>query len=112
MCQAQEAQLPTSAAQTSQHDASELCANSAAIRVAWRKSREEHAQCGEQGEEKNAPGVWYRVDEVGRRELDKEGGDNVGEKDDSFWYVRTDQIEGCGEDDHVEDVVDQACRSQ
>lgn len=49
------------------------------------------------------------MDEVGCYELGEEGGNDVGEEDDAFGDCGTDEVEGGGEDDYVEDVVDEAC---
>ncbi len=49
------------------------------------------------------------MNEVGRAELDAEGGDHVCKEDDSLGDIGSDKVQGRGEDDHVEDVVDQAC---
>jgi hypothetical protein len=45
------------------------------------------------------------VDEVGGDEFGEEGGEDVGEEDDAFGNIGADKVEGCGEDDYVEDVV-------
>ena len=46
--------------------------------------------------------------EVRRAELCQEGGDHVTEEDDAFGDVGTDEVEGGGEDDNVEDIVDES----
>lgn len=48
------------------------------------------------------------MDEVGRAQLHEEGGYDIAEEDDALWYGWTDEIEGSGQDDDVEDVVDEA----
>ena len=48
------------------------------------------------------------MDEVGSAQLGQEGRYHIGEEDDAFWHVGTDEIEGGREDDDVEDVVDEA----
>ena len=52
------------------------------------------------------------MDEVGGDELGEEGGDDVGQEDDAFGDGRTNKIEGGGEDDHVEDIVDEAWKEE
>lgn len=48
------------------------------------------------------------MDKVWSDELCEEGWQDIGEEDDGFGREGADEIEGCGEDDHVEDVVDEA----
>lgn len=48
------------------------------------------------------------MDEVGCDELGEEGGEDVGEEDDAFGDVASDEVLGGGEDYDVEDVVDEA----
>lgn len=45
------------------------------------------------------------MDEVWSGEFCNEGGYDVEEEDDCFWDCGTDEVEGAGEDDYVEDVV-------
>lgn len=47
------------------------------------------------------------MDEVWRTQLHKEGGQDIGEQNDCLGDIRTDEIEGGGQDDHIEDIVDQ-----
>lgn len=49
------------------------------------------------------------VDEVRSRQLDACARYDIGEKHDGFRDGGTDEIEGGGEDDDVEDVIDEAC---
>lgn len=49
------------------------------------------------------------MDEIRGDELGEEGGDHVGKKDDAFGDCGADEVKGGGEDDHVEDVVDETC---
>jgi hypothetical protein len=49
------------------------------------------------------------VDEIGCTQLCEEGGNHVTEEDDAFGYAWSDKVEGGGEDDYVEDVVDESC---
>lgn len=51
------------------------------------------------------------MDEVRRDELREERGHDVGEEDDAFGK-RADEVLRGGEDDHVEDIVNQACNRQ
>lgn len=46
------------------------------------------------------------MDKVWCHQFHEEGGDNVGEEDDGFGDGGANEIEGGGEDDYVEDVVD------
>jgi hypothetical protein len=48
------------------------------------------------------------MDEVWRGQFCREGRDNVGQEDDAFWEAGADEVEGGGEDDDIEDVVNQA----
>ena len=48
------------------------------------------------------------MDEVWGSELYACAGDDVGEENDGFRNGGSDEVEGCGEDDDVEDVVDEA----
>jgi hypothetical protein len=48
------------------------------------------------------------VYEVGRAELGQEGWYYICEKDDALGDVGADEVEGSGEDDNVEDIVDEA----
>lgn len=45
------------------------------------------------------------MDKVRRYELGDERGKDVGEEDDGFGDAGTDEVECCGEDYYVEDVV-------
>lgn len=45
--------------------------------------------------------------EVRRAELRQEGRYHVAEEDNTFGDVGADEVEGCGEDDDVEDIVDE-----
>jgi hypothetical protein len=45
---------------------------------------------------------------VRKEELGEEGGYHIAEEDDAFGHGGPDEVEGCGEDDYVEDVVDEA----
>lgn len=45
------------------------------------------------------------MDEVGREEFGEEGGYDIAEEDDAFGNGWTDEVEGGGKDDNVEDVV-------
>ncbi len=47
------------------------------------------------------------MDEVGRDQFHEEGGYDIGEKDNGFGHGGANEIEGGGEDDYVEDVVDE-----
>ena len=47
------------------------------------------------------------MNEVRRTKLHQERGNDIGEKDEPLGDVGPDEIEGGGEDDHVEDVVDE-----
>jgi hypothetical protein len=49
------------------------------------------------------------VDEVGSTELGEERRDDVCEENDAFRYIGSNEVEGCGEDDYVEDIVDETC---
>lgn len=49
------------------------------------------------------------MDKVWGAELGQERGDNVGEENKAFGDGGADEVEGCGEDDNVEDIIDQAC---
>lgn len=52
------------------------------------------------------------MDEIWRNELGDEGGHDIGEEDDAFGNIWADEVEGGGENYHVEDVVDEACSRQ
>ncbi|KAL8932466.1 MAG: hypothetical protein Q9211_006297, partial [Gyalolechia sp. 1 TL-2023] len=55
----------------------------------------------------DAEGVRDQVDEVGGDQFHEEGGDYVGEEDERFGDRGTDEVEGGGEDDYIQDVVDE-----
>lgn len=46
------------------------------------------------------------MDEVWGAKFDHERGNDIGEENDCFGHVGTDEIESGGEDNHVENVVD------
>ena len=48
------------------------------------------------------------MDEVRQDELGKEAGKNIAEEDEGFGRVGGHEIEGGGEEDYIEDVVDEA----
>jgi hypothetical protein len=108
MCQAQKAELTASAAQTSQYDAKHLNPDRPRILQLGRESDYDHATCGESDEDGDSEVVGYLVDEIRGAQLCNERGYDIGEEDDAFGDVGPDEIEGGGEDDHVEDVVDEA----
>jgi hypothetical protein len=45
------------------------------------------------------------MDEIWSDKLREKRRHDIGEEDDSFWDV-TDEVLGCRQDDHIEDVVD------
>lgn len=49
------------------------------------------------------------MDEVRRKEFGEERGYDVAEQDDAFWDRRTNEIEGSGENDDIEDIVYESC---
>lgn len=102
--QAEEAQLAAAAAQAGEHDAQHLDGDGAGGR---RERDEEHPGGGEAGEYGNAHGVGDAVDKVGGDELGHEGGHHVGKEDDALGQVPDEVLRG-GQDDHVEDIVDEA----
>lgn len=48
------------------------------------------------------------MDEVGCYQFGEEGGTDICEKNDSLWESWTDKVEGSGEYDDIEDVIDAA----
>jgi hypothetical protein len=72
------------------------------------RSTHDHAQDSESATAVETAGVADLAgEEVGPGELCEEGGGDVGECDDPLGRVGRDEVEGGGEDDHVEHVVDQ-----
>ena len=51
------------------------------------------------------------MDEVRQDELGKEAGENIAKENEGFGRGRGDEIEGGGEEDYIEDVVDEAWSS-
>lgn len=51
------------------------------------------------------------MDKVRGDEFRKEGGQNIGEEDESFRDRGTDKVNSRREDDNIADIVDNACRS-
>ena len=49
------------------------------------------------------------MDEVRQDELGKEPGEDIAEEDEGFGRCGGDEIEGGGEENYIEDVVDEAC---
>lgn len=49
------------------------------------------------------------MDEVWSEQLRDEGGNDIGEQDHAFRNTGADEIERSREDNHVEDIVDEAC---
>ena len=47
------------------------------------------------------------MDNVGRKQLYEQGGDNIAKQDDALGNRGANQIESSGEDDDIEDIVDQ-----
>ena len=47
------------------------------------------------------------VDEVWRTKLGQEGRNDICEQDDAFRNVGSNEIKGSGENDHIENVIDQ-----
>ncbi|KZL75238.1 hypothetical protein CT0861_11293 [Colletotrichum tofieldiae] len=104
--QPEEAELAAAGADAGDDDADHLHDDGLA---GGREGDEEHAGAREGDEDQHAEGVRHAVDVVGRDELREEGGEDVGEEDDAFRDRGPDEVLGGGEDDHVEDVVDEAC---
>lgn len=102
--QAQEAELAAATTQAGQHDTDEFDGDG---HGGGRQGDKHHAGGGEGGEDEDADGVGDAVDEVGSDELGEEGGQDVGEQDDAFGEV-ADEVLGGGQDDDVEDIIDQA----
>ena len=50
------------------------------------------------------------MNEVGGDEFCEKGGDHVGKEDEGFWDGGSDKIKGGGEDNYVEDVVNETYR--
>ncbi len=50
------------------------------------------------------------MDEVWSNQLRQEGWEDICQEDDALGYGGADEVEGSREDDHVGDIVDQACR--
>jgi hypothetical protein len=50
------------------------------------------------------------MDEVGGDEFCEERGEDISEEDGRLRDIGADEVEGCGEDYHVGDIVDEACR--
>lgn len=48
--------------------------------------------------------------EVGSDQLGEEGWEDVCKEDDAFGYGGADEIEGCGENDNVGDIIDETYR--
>lgn len=48
------------------------------------------------------------MDEVGGGQLGQEGGEDVGEQDETLGDVGTDEVLGGGEDDDVQDIIDES----
>lgn len=48
------------------------------------------------------------MDKVRRYQLGDEGGTDICEENDGLWESRADEVEGSGEDDDIEDIVDAA----
>lgn len=44
--------------------------------------------------------------EVGCGQFGEEGWENIGEQDESFWYVGPDKVLSGREDDDIQDIVD------
>ena len=52
------------------------------------------------------------MDEVGNDELGQKRRDIVCQQDQAFGYIRADQVQGCREDDDIDDIVDDTCIGQ
>lgn len=50
------------------------------------------------------------MNEVRRYQFGDEGGTDVCEENDGLWEIWADEIEGSGEDDDIENIVDAAWR--
>lgn len=105
VCEAEEAQFSRTTTQTGQHDTTHFDGDGACILPLWCEGDDEHATSRDGDESENPYMVWYLVNEVGCAELGEERRDHVGEEDDTFGDPRAYEVEGSGENDDIEDVV-------
>ena len=47
------------------------------------------------------------VDEIRRAQLRQERRDNIRQKNNAFWYTRSNKIESSAQDDNVKDIIDE-----
>lgn len=112
MCQAQEAQLSTSTTQTGKDHSRHLCTYSPSIGVCGSEGDKKHAAHGQRNEDHDPNRVRYDVDKVRCTELRKKRRYNIREKHDALWDVWTDQVQCSGENDYVENVVNETCKAE
>ena len=104
MRQGQEVHLARAGADIRQHNPRDFLRD--AVRVG--EGDRQHAACGQGAEDEDPEGVGEEVDEVGDGEFGRQAGDDAGEQDGGLGDGWADQVEGGGQDDDVEDVVDEA----
>lgn len=105
MRQTEEAELAAAGAEAGDDDADHLHSDGFRGR---REGDEKHSRARQADEDQDAQRVGHAVDEVRGDQFREEGGENVGEEDHAFRDGRADEVLGGGEDDYVEDVVDEA----
>lgn len=103
--QAEEAELAGAAGEARERDPGHLGGDGP---VGGRERDQEHARRGPGGEDEDPQVVGHAVDEVGRDQLREEGREHVRQEDHALGHVGAHEVLGRGEDDHVEDVVDEA----
>jgi hypothetical protein len=110
MRQSQKTELAQSTAETGQHDSNHLDSDSARIVRSGGQRDKQHTRGGYSHETTNAHGIRRQVYKVRRNQFDKERGHHIGQENDTFWYSGTDKVERGGEDDDIENIVDETWR--
>lgn len=107
MRQADEAELPTSGAQARKHHACHLRGYRAPFSVCRRQCYKQHSPSRDDREQDHTNVIWYGLYEVGRKQFREKGWNDIAEEDDALGHGGANEVECGGEDDHVEDVVDE-----
>lgn len=105
VCQAQKAQLASTAAETGQYNAEHLDGDAPGIMQRGCQGNDEHAACRQSNKDEDTDAVWDQMDEVGGAQLGHERRYDIGEEHDALGDGGPDEIEGGGKHDDIEEIV-------
>lgn len=106
-----EAQLAGPGREARQNNPTDLRCNRSSVGIRRAHSHDEHADNRQEYEDDDAHRVGNDMDEVWSDELSPKRRDDIGEEHYALRDIGTNEVQGCGEENNVEDIVDKACRT-